>query len=362
MRSNPGVRPASPNRTRQYCGYHMISAQTQGINHHIPTRSSKKKIPALVATALSAVLMTSVGVQTTSAAEVTAGADDSSFSPSGTPGATGTTDGRFTTVRAANPERANGKGKGGRRYHVPTCAYFNNPRGSWNARLKIERQVMHAINNTKKGSVIRIAVYSFDRVPVAKALIRAKKRGVHVQLLLNDHQDTKAMKLMRRFRHQRQEEELHLQVPLGLPHRRPQAAAAHEVLHVQQDRPLEVGALLRLGEPHHERRPAPVERPLSDGRRQGAVQAVRRPLRGHEEGLRVRYPPIPTFCGIPANGVSCDDAIDDGTTVTFPRLLGPKNDPIVGVSERQDRGEHVIAWQYDVSVPPVALWTWRCRR
>ena len=37
-----------------------------------------KKIPALVATALSAVLMTSVGVQTTSAAEVTVAADGSS--------------------------------------------------------------------------------------------------------------------------------------------------------------------------------------------------------------------------------------------------------------------------------------------
>ena len=30
---------------------------------------------------------------------------------------------------------------------------------------------MHAINNTKKGATIRIALYSFDRIPVAKALI-----------------------------------------------------------------------------------------------------------------------------------------------------------------------------------------------
>src|SRR5690606_1632976 len=42
-------------------------------------------------------------------------------------------------------------------------------------------------------------------------------------------------------------------------------------------------------------------------------------------------PPIPTFCGVPANGVSCDDAVDWGTSVIFPRLLGPKNDPIVQI-------------------------------
>jgi phosphatidylserine/phosphatidylglycerophosphate/cardiolipin synthase-like enzyme len=37
---------------------------------------------------------------------------------------------------------------------------------------------------------------------------------------------------------------------------------------------------------------------------------------------------------VPANGVSCDDAVDFGTTVTFPRLVGPKNDPIVQILNR----------------------------
>ena len=36
-----------------------------------------------------------------------------------------------------------------------------------------------------------------------------------------------------------------------------------------------------------------------------------------------QQPPIPTFCGIPANGVSCDDAVDFGTSVTFPRYWAP---------------------------------------
>ena len=45
-------------------------------------------------------------------------------------------------------------------------------------------------------------------------------------------------------------------------------------------------------------------------------------------------PPFPPFCGIPANGVACDDAVDFGDTVTFPKLVGPKNDPIVAILNR----------------------------
>jgi hypothetical protein len=37
---------------------------------------------------------------------------------------------------------------------------------------------------------------------------------------------------------------------------------------------------------------------------------------------------------MPANGVSCDDAVDFGTTVTFPRYVGPRNDPIVQILNR----------------------------
>ncbi len=80
---------------------------------------------------------------------------------------------------------------------VPTGPFFNNPRGSKKAKFRIERQVVNAIRRTPKGGYIRIALYSFDRMPVANALLAAKRRGVHVQLLLNDHQDTKAMKVLR---------------------------------------------------------------------------------------------------------------------------------------------------------------------
>ncbi len=57
--------------------------------------------------------------------------------------------------------------------------------------------MLPAIRHARKGSYIRIAVYSFDRTNVAKALINAHKRGVHVQVIHNDHLYTKAMKMLR---------------------------------------------------------------------------------------------------------------------------------------------------------------------
>jgi len=82
-------------------------------------------------------------------------------------------------------------------YRVRTGPFFNNPRGTRKARFRIERQVINAIKATPRRGYIRFALYSFDRMPVAKALLDARRRGVRVQILLNDHQDTRAMKRLR---------------------------------------------------------------------------------------------------------------------------------------------------------------------
>ena len=58
--------------------------------------------------------------------------------------------------------------------------------------------VVAAVNHTRKGDEIRISLFSFDRQRMADALIRAFRRGVAVQLLLNQHQNTRVMKQMRR--------------------------------------------------------------------------------------------------------------------------------------------------------------------
>ena len=83
-------------------------------------------------------------------------------------------------------------------WRPPQDVIFNNPYGSSEARFRIERRVVQAIRNTPRGATIRISVYSFDRKDVAKALIDARRRGVTVQILLNDHQVTGAQRMLHR--------------------------------------------------------------------------------------------------------------------------------------------------------------------
>lgn len=81
-----------------------------------------------------------------------------------------------------------------KKWEPPTGAFFNIPRGTdLSKQWTIERQIVGAINHTPKGEYIRISVFSFDRMPVADALIAARKRGVRVQILMNNHQQNAPM-------------------------------------------------------------------------------------------------------------------------------------------------------------------------
>jgi hypothetical protein len=77
-------------------------------------------------------------------------------------------------------------GKPNKRWKVPVGPKFNNPMVPKD-RFVIERHVLRAIRNTPKGEKITISAYSLDRQVFADELIRAKRRGVKVQVLLNDH-------------------------------------------------------------------------------------------------------------------------------------------------------------------------------
>lgn len=84
------------------------------------------------------------------------------------------------------------------RWRPVNRAFFNNPYAGDAKRFRIEQYLIKAIKNTPKNGTIRISLYSWDRQETARALVRAKKRGVQVQVLLNDHQVTKAMLFMRK--------------------------------------------------------------------------------------------------------------------------------------------------------------------
>ena len=62
---------------------------------------------------------------------------------------------------------------------------FNDPLGSKADQEAIVKRIVKAINHTRKGALIRMAVYSFDRGDVLGALKRARKRGVRVQVIVN---------------------------------------------------------------------------------------------------------------------------------------------------------------------------------
>ncbi len=105
----------------------------------------------------------------------------------------------LATLLVAAPGPAAGREVRAREaYRPPTGAHFNNPNGDDAAHKAIEDVVYRAIQHTRKGDEIRISLFSFDRKRMADALIRAFRRGVAVQLLLNQHQTTKVMRQMRR--------------------------------------------------------------------------------------------------------------------------------------------------------------------
>ncbi|MGZ8744575.1 MAG: phospholipase D-like domain-containing protein [Nocardioides sp.] len=78
-----------------------------------------------------------------------------------------------------------------------TGPVFNNPYGGDDARFRIERRILEAIRHSGKNDQIKIAIYSWDRIDMAKAVIKARRRGAQVQILLNDHQVTRAQRMMK---------------------------------------------------------------------------------------------------------------------------------------------------------------------
>ncbi|WP_164519631.1 phospholipase D-like domain-containing protein [Nocardioides ferulae] len=75
---------------------------------------------------------------------------------------------------------------------------FNVPRVGGDKQYRLEKQVVSAIRHARKGSQIKISLFSFDRFPVADALIAAHRRGVDVKVLMNDHEEPRAQKKLRR--------------------------------------------------------------------------------------------------------------------------------------------------------------------
>jgi len=84
--------------------------------------------------------------------------------------------------------------------YMPTAgATFNDPTGSRDQQTVLMDQIIEAVNNVPKGSIIRFVAYSFDYKPMADALIAAKKNGAQVRLLIDSHTETDQIRRLRSF-------------------------------------------------------------------------------------------------------------------------------------------------------------------
>mgnify|MGYP000914532882 CR=1 FL=1 len=81
---------------------------------------------------------------------------------------------------------------------APVSAIFNDPWSTKRSKqYRITTAQLRLIKATKRGAVITLMTYSISDTDVAKALIAAKKRGVAVRVLVDDHSKYKATKTLR---------------------------------------------------------------------------------------------------------------------------------------------------------------------
>ncbi len=74
----------------------------------------------------------------------------------------------------------------GSRTDSPGVARFNDPTGSEREQYALVRRVDRAVDRAPGGSTVRLAAYSFAMPSTAQALRRAHRRGVRVQVVVDD--------------------------------------------------------------------------------------------------------------------------------------------------------------------------------
>jgi phosphatidylserine/phosphatidylglycerophosphate/cardiolipin synthase-like enzyme len=84
--------------------------------------------------------------------------------------------------------------------YMPTAgATFNDPTSRTRTdQTRLMDQIIAAVNNVPKGSVVRVVAYSFDYQPMANALIKAHDRGAQVRLLIDSHASTHQIRLLKK--------------------------------------------------------------------------------------------------------------------------------------------------------------------
>jgi len=207
-------------------------------------------------------------------------------------------------------------------------AFFNNPHVNAD-RFKIERRIIDTIRHVPKGGTIRIAVYSFDREGVADALIAAHKRGVQIQMLLNDHQDTHAMKRVRAvLGSNRFAKNFIYKCKSGCRTFADQYRNLHSKFYTFSQAGKSEDVLI-TGSVNLTRNA--VYHQWNDGYfmsgNETLYQQFNSVFKDMKKDYNTKQPPI-RFCGVP-QGAECDDSVDKYTTWIFPKTSTPQSDVVL---------------------------------
>jgi phosphatidylserine/phosphatidylglycerophosphate/cardiolipin synthase-like enzyme len=244
-------------------------------------------------------------------------------------GAATQTAGSTATSTATGPTVTADKGKPKpKRWKAYQGAYFNNPHVP-SQRFRIERRIIETLRHVPKGETVRIAAYSFDRVPMANALIAAHKRGVKIQMLLNDHQDTHAMKMERAaIGTNRYAKSFIYKCKEGCRTFADQYRNLHSKFYMftQAGKSKDVMAIgshnMTRNALYHQWNDAYFmsgNKPLFD-----QFTAV---FKDMKKDYNTKQPPI-RFCGTP-KGAECDDSVDKYTSWIFPKTSTSKSDVVL---------------------------------
>lgn len=86
-------------------------------------------------------------------------------------------------------------------YEPPGGTVFNNPFGNYAAKNRIVMTITAAVRNARAGSTIQMSMFLMDGKNAADQLIRARNRGVRVQLVFdgNDGRSAQARRMASRF-------------------------------------------------------------------------------------------------------------------------------------------------------------------
>jgi phosphatidylserine/phosphatidylglycerophosphate/cardiolipin synthase-like enzyme len=234
-----------------------------------------------------------------------------------------------TTTHAASgavqADRAKPKPK---RWKAYKGAFFNNPHVNAR-RFTIERRLIDTLRHVPKGATVRIAVYSFDRVPMANAILAAHRRGVKIQMLLNDHQDTHAMKMVRAaIGTNRFAKSFIYKCKEGCRTTADQYRNLHMKLYTftsagKSDDVVVVGSHnMTRNALYHQWNDAY----FMSGDKELFSQFVAT-FKDMKKDYNTKQPPI-RFCGTPT-GAECDDSVDKYTTWIFPKTSTQQSDVVL---------------------------------